>query len=131
MDVYPGAERGGGGVVVVAELGLGQRALRGVLLNLAAYPWVTQACWASPTHDARLELRAPETAFSKGPKDTFAIPCPQIFLHTAYLLQTSSTLNLWPSDPGQVASPVWLWEKAGLHSQASCSRLWHFILWEG
>lgn len=36
--VYPGGEE------EVAELGLGQRALWGVLLDLAACPMVTQAC---------------------------------------------------------------------------------------
>lgn len=53
-----------GGGEEVAGLGLSQRAPRGVLLDLAACPSVTQACWSSPTHDTHLELRAPEAVFS-------------------------------------------------------------------
>lgn len=70
--------------------------------------WVTQACWSPPTHHACLEL-----SFSHGPKDTFAAPCPWSFVHTPRLLPTSSTLNLQPSDLGQVTSPVWLWKRSG------------------
>lgn len=75
----------------MAELGLGQRALWGVLLDLAACPLVTQVRWLSPTHNAPLELRAPETAFfSQGPKQhlgcsrTFEAQarCHQIFIHS-------------------------------------------------
>lgn len=56
--VYPG------GGEEVAGLDLGQRAPRGVLLDLAACPLVTQARWSSPTHNTHLELRAPEAVFS-------------------------------------------------------------------
>lgn len=53
-----------GGGEEVAGLDLGQRAPRGVLLDLAACPLVTQARWSSPTHNTHLELRAPEAVFS-------------------------------------------------------------------
>ena len=47
----PGGVHVSGGWGGVAELGLGQRALWGVLLDLAACPLVTQACGSSFPHN--------------------------------------------------------------------------------
>lgn len=107
----------------LAELCFGQRALWGVLLDLAACILVTQACWLSPTHNAPWNS-APQRQSSllKAPSYTFKAPCHQIFIHCPYLLGTSFIFNLWLSAPGQATSSVWVSEKERVtHSLHVCS----------
>lgn len=104
----------------MAELGPGQRALRGVLWDMAACSLVTQACGSSLPHNNPVNSgfqKQPSTP--KAMSNTFAVPPRhEIFVHCPRGLKTSSTFNFWPSDPGQATSPVWVSEREGLDSQA-------------
>lgn len=96
------------------KLGLGQRALWGVLLDLAACPLVTQVRWSSPAHNAPLNSglqkrpsfpKAPSNALdAREPSKPRLVAIRSSFIHTPLLLETSSPVNLRLNAPGPTTS---------------------------